>query len=196
MLGYGGNVLINKSDEIKKATISLFAKRGFDGTTIPFIAENASVGAGTIYRYFANKEELLNLVMQDEILKLEKVLRSGFPEESDTREQFGHLFHQLMNYSLENFDSIMLISSHCNSLHIDKKTEDDFNKLLYFISNVAERGRDTGNINKNLPNDMIVSIIFGSVVELAKNIKEVPNHSNDQMLVEIEKSLWRAISLS
>lgn len=186
--------MINKSEEIKKATISLFSKRGFDGTTIPLIAESASVGAGTIYRYFTNKEELLNLVMQEEISKIAKVLKSGFPENSQMKEQFSHLFHKLMNYSLENFDSIMLISSHCNSIHIDKKTEGDYSELLDFISNVAEQGRDNGEINKNLPNDIIVSIIFGSVVELAKNFEEYPSNSNANMLEAIEQSLWRAIS--
>ena len=37
-----------------------FAERGYDGTTIPMIAEKAKVGAGTIYRYFENKEALVN----------------------------------------------------------------------------------------------------------------------------------------
>jgi transposase len=34
--------------------MQLFAERGYDGTTIPMIAEKANVGAGTIYRYFEN----------------------------------------------------------------------------------------------------------------------------------------------
>ncbi|MEM5672990.1 helix-turn-helix domain-containing protein [Bacillus cereus] len=50
----------NKQEDIFDAAIQLFAERGYDGTTIPMIAEKAKVGAGTIYRYFENKEALVN----------------------------------------------------------------------------------------------------------------------------------------
>ena len=40
----------NKRDDIMEAALILFAERGYDGTTVPMIAEKAKVGAGTIYR--------------------------------------------------------------------------------------------------------------------------------------------------
>ncbi|MEC2439513.1 helix-turn-helix domain containing protein, partial [Bacillus cereus] len=49
----------NKQEDIFDAAMQLFAELGYDGTTIPMIAENAKVGAGTSYRYFENKEALV-----------------------------------------------------------------------------------------------------------------------------------------
>ena len=186
--------MVTKSELIKKATISLFAERGFDGTTIPLIAKEASVGTGTIYRYFTNKEELLNLIMQEEMARLEQILRLDFPEQESLREKFNHLFRKLIQYCQDYFDSLILISSHSSSLHADDKTKCEYSELLNFISNLAEKGRAEGTINQNLSNEIIVSIIFGSVVELSKYIHYSELDLSNELLKSIEESLWRAIS--
>ena len=40
----------NKREAILKAAMELFGELGYDGTTMPMIADRAKVGAGTIYR--------------------------------------------------------------------------------------------------------------------------------------------------
>ena len=49
-----------KREAILDAALSLFAERGYHGTSVPSIAKRAGVGAGTLYRYFENKEKLVN----------------------------------------------------------------------------------------------------------------------------------------
>ena len=51
-----------KHQKILSAALELFANRGFHGTAVPDVAKLAGVGAGTIYRYFENKEALVNAV--------------------------------------------------------------------------------------------------------------------------------------
>ena len=51
---------IDKRNLILDTTLSLLSENGFHGTPISLIAEKANIGAGTIYRYFKNKEELIN----------------------------------------------------------------------------------------------------------------------------------------
>ena len=55
-----------------------FAERGYDGTTIPMIAEKAKVGAGTIYRYFENKEALVNSLFSKSMLELSEIIKRIF----------------------------------------------------------------------------------------------------------------------
>ena len=47
-----------KRPEIVRAAITLFAKRGIDGTSMRDIAQAAGVREAAIYRHFAGKEEL------------------------------------------------------------------------------------------------------------------------------------------
>ena len=58
--------------------MQLFAERGYDGTTIPMIAEKANVGAGTIYRYFENKEALVNSLFSKSMLQLSEMIKRIF----------------------------------------------------------------------------------------------------------------------
>src|SRR5215469_7202087 len=44
---------------IDAAALGLFAERGADATPMPMIAEAAGVAVGSLYRYYANKEELV-----------------------------------------------------------------------------------------------------------------------------------------
>lgn len=46
-------------DRILKASLHLFAQRGFDGTTTKEIARVAQVAEGTIFRHFHNKKAIL-----------------------------------------------------------------------------------------------------------------------------------------
>lgn len=49
--------------KILDAALAVFARDGFDRATMGSIAEQAGVGAASIYRYFASKDQLLNAVI-------------------------------------------------------------------------------------------------------------------------------------
>lgn len=49
----------DKRDEIVRAALELIAEHGFHGAPMASIADRAGVGAGTIYRYFENKDVLI-----------------------------------------------------------------------------------------------------------------------------------------
>ncbi|MEZ7891865.1 MAG: TetR/AcrR family transcriptional regulator [Candidatus Wallbacteria bacterium] len=49
----------NKKDDVLKAAIEIFSKKGYPSATIREIAAKAGVSIGTIYFYFKNKAEIL-----------------------------------------------------------------------------------------------------------------------------------------
>lgn len=49
---------------ILRAALRCFAERGYDGARIEDIAENAQIGKGTLYVYFASKQALLEGVVR------------------------------------------------------------------------------------------------------------------------------------
>ena len=44
---------------IDEAALHLFAERGVNATPVPMIVERAGVAVGSLYRYYTNKEELV-----------------------------------------------------------------------------------------------------------------------------------------
>ncbi len=53
-----------RREEILRAAVTLFASHGFTRTTTREIAQTANIAEGTIYKYFASKEELLFAFLQ------------------------------------------------------------------------------------------------------------------------------------
>lgn len=51
-----------------KAAIDLFRERGYDGTRIIDIAGRAGIGKGTVYEYFACKDDLMSELIRDVVL--------------------------------------------------------------------------------------------------------------------------------
>lgn len=56
-----------RREEIIKAAVSLFARQGFERTTTREIAAAAGISEGTIYKYFASKQEILFAFVQPTI---------------------------------------------------------------------------------------------------------------------------------
>lgn len=68
-----------KKEEVRKAILAaatrLFTQRGYDNTLIKDIAREAKISVGNIYRYFANKQEILySLVTPDLVESLRDLL--------------------------------------------------------------------------------------------------------------------------
>ena len=62
--------------QILSTAIDLFSRRGLDAVTIDEIAAAADVGKGTIYNYFATKEDIVVAFMADLEARMAPGLRS------------------------------------------------------------------------------------------------------------------------
>lgn len=92
----------DKRDEVVKAALELIAEHGFHGAPMAMIAERAGVGAGTIYRYFENKDVLISELYADLEQKTLPVIMEGYDPEKPVRERFMHLGTALLRYFIEN----------------------------------------------------------------------------------------------
>lgn len=57
-----------RPQELLAAALDLFVERGFASTRLEDVARQAGVSKGTLYLYFANKEELFKAVVRDSIV--------------------------------------------------------------------------------------------------------------------------------
>jgi AcrR family transcriptional regulator len=68
---------LDKLRRIKDAARELFLAKGFDDTTTREIAIRASVGIGTIFVYAENKRDLLFLIVNEELEKIEQMAEAA-----------------------------------------------------------------------------------------------------------------------
>src|SRR5690606_22818626 len=120
----------NKREEIMQAALMLFAERGYDGTTVPMIADKAKVGAGTIYRYFDNKEALVNALFQYCVKQFSSELTPKLmDDEKNIRDQFRDVFTTMMNYAEEHMDALLFIESHSGAYYLDEESHLIYNDM-------------------------------------------------------------------
>lgn len=67
-------------EEILQASIRVMERGGFEAFTVQAIAAEAGVNVATLYSYFANKHQLLEQLVQDQMEERMAMLRTAFDE--------------------------------------------------------------------------------------------------------------------
>ncbi|UUZ81816.1 TetR family transcriptional regulator [Paenibacillus sp. P26] len=183
----------NKRTDILEAALSLFAERGYDGTTVPAIAEQAKVGAGTIYRYFENKEVLVNSLFQECVEQLAGSLLTDAPSaEAPIRERFHHFFVRFSQFANGHDKALAFIDSHVNALFLDEASNKRFNEFLDVLRGMLDEGKRQGIICPS-PSDALIAMVYGALVRVFKVIKNGVVEPSSELLQGIEESCWNAI---
>lgn len=92
-----GRGKLDKLARIETAGRVLFARRGFDATTTRAIAAKADIGIGTLFLYFAKKEDLLVHLFHRDIGAVVERMSAGLPARP-LRAQLLHMFDALYAY--------------------------------------------------------------------------------------------------
>ena len=105
----------NKREQIICATIKLISEYGFHGTPISMIAQEAGVGAGTIYRYFKDKNTLVLEIFKQVNSGFKKTLLHEYDENQPIRDRFLHLCRGIFQYGMKNPYEFKFIEQFYNS---------------------------------------------------------------------------------
>ncbi|MBW3112183.1 TetR family transcriptional regulator [Bacillus sp. MCCB 382] len=183
---------INKRDSIVKSSLVLFAERGYDATTIPMIATSAGVGAGTIYRYFENKEVLGNSLFKEYVNMFKETVEKDFPYDQSIRSQFHHIFHSMILFTKEQSQALYFIKTHSSAHFLNEESHESFEGLLNIFKCFFDSGKDKKEI-KNLPSTALIAILYGAFLELQRLVRIGELKPDATMLKDVEESMWDAV---
>lgn len=175
------------------AALLLFAERGFDGTTVPAIAEKANVGAGTIYRYFDSKETLVNVVFQQCVTLFTDSIKKDFPySSSDLREKFQHVWYGMVRFAKDNIHALYFIDTHKNARSLDPASREVLGQLLGFFRTFLEEGKQR-NLIRPLPSEALIAIVFGAFLSVYESVRAEKLPETRELIAGIEECCWDAI---
>jgi AcrR family transcriptional regulator len=192
---FGGEpveMTVNKRKKILDAALLLFAERGYDGTTVPMIADTAEVGAGTIYRYFESKEALVNVLFQECVQRFADSVKRSYPYSDSIRSQFTHIFNGMVRFAKEEIHALYFIDTHSNARYMDTQSQDTFRQLLDFFHSYVNTGKEQGLI-RSLPSDALIATVFGAFVKIFTLIRSGTLMETPELLSQIEESCWDAV---
>ena len=160
-----------KRQDILIAALELITEHGFHGAPVSAISERASVGTGTIYRYFANKDILIYELFQELHNKICAQLLKGYEVEKPFRERFLYLSTKLLRYFITNPQEFRYLEQYHNSPYGVAFRRD------IFFGNGGERAPfrplfEEGvsqQVMKNLPLVVLFALAFGPLLTVARD---------------------------
>lgn len=102
---------LKKKELILKAATTLFANKGYSGTSVREIVEAAGVTKPTLYYYFKNKDDLYNTLMDEAIQIFFDIFDNAAATRGDMRTRLTKVFADIYHSFRENIDFLRLVNS-------------------------------------------------------------------------------------
>ncbi|KGY10930.1 TetR family transcriptional regulator [Vibrio tubiashii] len=185
--------MIDKRQKIIDAAEKLIAESGFHGLSMHKIAREAGVAAGTIYRYFSDKEDLLLQVRLAVVERNAGLIQQGVDDSMNLKERFRKMWLNIFELSGSNiinlknraqYDSLPCVRSH--------ETKEIERKMFYKLDRLFTEGREQG-VFKPLENSVLAALSLEVSATLARK-QALGYYQLDENAIEsaIEAS-WDAI---
>lgn len=156
-----------KNQAILEAALTLFSARGFHGVAVPEVAKLANVGAGTIYRYFENKEALVNGVYQHAKTILASYLFDGFDFNQNPREKFHSFWSRLRQFAQDKPTHFRFLELQDHAPYLDVVSRNLEIQTLAPILTFCTQAR-AEKIARDIPPEALMALIWGAFVGLIK----------------------------
>ena len=154
--------LMEKRERIIQSAMKLLIDNGVQATPMSAIAKAADTGMGTIYNYFATKEELINAIYlyikQDEV----NFLNAPFTDESVKR-RFDHFYGAFILYFIKHPLHFRFMDQFHNSPILTSDTKEEGMKTIETFLSFISKGQEQG-ILKQIGFDELMSFLNGGLM--------------------------------
>lgn len=184
-----------KREDIVRTALELFAEHGFHGTPMAMIADKAGVGAGTIYRYFENKDVLINELYKELEDQIMADIRAGYLQDGPIRERFIHIGAVFLKHAISHPLEFRYVEQYHNSPYGVSFRRDKFlgkSTELDIIKELFEEGILTGDF-KDLPLPAFFSMAFGPLIMIARDHILGFITLDDALITRIVAACWDGV---
>ncbi|CAN5459781.1 TetR/AcrR family transcriptional regulator [soil metagenome] len=112
-----------RRSEILDAAASIFAERGFDGTSTSAIALKCGVSKALLYHYFASKEEILFEMLVTHCQFLVASAQRALRETDSGEEQLASVVGELISLYMSSQDKHIALMNNLKSLSEEQQKE-------------------------------------------------------------------------
>ncbi len=183
---------MDKREAILDAALELFAERGFHGTSVALITARAQVGAGTIYRYFKDKEALINALYRHWKQAMADAVLIGIDRNLPPRRLFHEIWRRLIGFSRKHPKELMFLEFHHHSPYLDDESQRLESQLKSEFQDFFETCRRQ-QITKEVAPKILVAFVTGAFIGMEKAfmVGEIkPTPENEALAEEL---CWEAV---
>lgn len=186
----------DKKEKILNSVFVLTGKQGLASVTISGISKTAGIAAGTLYIYFKNKEEVVQLAYAAVEDKMTQAMYSDFDINIPIRQSLKKIYINMLNYRLNNYDETVFIDQYQQSGYIQinfAKQLAEYEKQNKPLYNLLEKGQQEGII-KAMDAIILISFFDGAVRSCSTGIIQKLFLLNQQLIDDCFDMIWRGMS--
>jgi TetR/AcrR family transcriptional regulator, repressor of fatR-cypB operon len=183
---------MNKKEAILAAALQLFAERGFHGTSVADIADRSNVGAGTIYRYFQDKEALVNSLYQHWKQEMVSAILTDLPTDLPAQHTFHHLWNGLAHFAKNYPDALVFLEAHHHAAYLDQESRDLSSRVLEQFHDLFEASQ-RGQLTRDAPPALLVALLVGAFMGVEKAFMNGTVERTAENETLAEEICWEAI---
>ena len=186
----------DKREKILKSVYVLTGKQGLASVTISGISKTAEVAAGTLYIYFKNKAEVVQLAYAAVEDKMTQTMYRDFDINLPVRQSLKKIYINMLNYRLNHYDETVFIDQYQQSGYIQlnfSKQLAEYEKQNKPLYDLLEKGQREGII-KALDAIILISFFDGAVRSCSTGIIQKLFPLSQQLIDDCFDLAWRGIS--
>lgn len=181
-----------KIEAIHAAAMELVLKTGFISLRMADVAKQAGIATGTLYVYYANKEELINSIYLDVKREFAQLFAQQFAPEQSYYEIFKALWYSYFRFCESNPEKMMFVEQFLYSGYIAEEAyliaENFFTPLNKFL----ESGKKQGII-KECNTEILKSHLQGAIHDTVKMCRKQKLELNEEDLKLIFQMAWDSV---
>ena len=188
----------DKQLNILKIAEKLFADKGFDGTSVRDIADEAGVNLAMISYYFGSKLKLMEALFEQRSLYVRMRVQDLLQEETESLDKINTLVDEYMDKMVEKqqFVKIMLCEQVVNKNPVIIRLINEVRlKNAEAINKLIKDGQKRGDFKKNVDVILLMSTLIGTVSQVMisldhyKNFNKLQSLSKEQFQQQVFKKL-------
>ncbi len=164
--------LNEKQTKILLIAEKLFAEKGFDGTSIRNIAQEAQINIAMVSYYFGSKEKMLESLILHRIEDIKMQVENLYRESIAPVEKINRFIELYINTINKHkcFYQILLFEQSSQKRAIDFKAFTEVKKAnLEIFKKIVAEGQELGIFKQNININLIPSTIIGTLVHFRMN---------------------------
>ncbi|HJV34081.1 TetR/AcrR family transcriptional regulator [Geomonas sp.] len=182
-----------KKAAIIQATVELVGEHGFHGAPMAMVAERAGVAAGTIYRYFENKDALITGTYKDLEERLQAKVLQGFPEQGTPREKFFHFARVLVKWWIASPVDFRFVEQFHNSPYgVAQRRDKLLGKQRNLCWDIFHEALEQQGV-KDLPLPILFGLTFGPLILISRDHNHGFIALDDTMIEQTIEGCWNAV---
>lgn len=183
--------IMDKQKEILSAALKLFVADGFHGTPTSKIAKEAGVANGTLFHYYATKDELIVSLYISIKLELAAFIEKNTSEKDDYKTKFKNQFIYALHWAIGHVDEFKYIQQFYASPYAAQLNSEVLQLQLEKTCLEIQQAIDA-KIIKPLPVDYIFTLISSHLFGLNQylNNSNLTVKKQKEIIVETFDLLW------